>query len=51
VPEEKLEHLRQRIVQSQRIIYAIDDRNQVINILALVHVRQDLTERDDMPWD
>lgn len=51
VPEAKLEHIRQRIVQSQRVIYAIDDERQVVNILALVHVRQDLAARDGKPWE
>lgn len=51
VPEAKLEHIRERIVQSQRVIYAIDDERQVVNVLALVHVRQDLAARDDKPWE
>lgn len=50
VPEAKLEHIRERIVQSQRVIYAIDDERQVVNILALVHVRQDLAGRNNQPW-
>ena len=51
VPEAKLEHIRQRTVQSQRVIYAIDDARQIVRILALVHVRQDLAARDTKPWE
>ena len=50
VPEAALEHIRERIVQSQRVIYAIDDERQIVSILALVHVRQDLAARNGKPW-
>lgn len=50
VPEANLEHIRELIVQSQRVIYAVDDDKDVVNILALVHVRQDLQNQDDKPW-
>lgn len=50
VPEANAEHIRDLIVQSQRVIYAIDDDQDTINILALVHVRQDLAGQDAPPW-
>ena len=50
VPEANADHIRELIVQSQRVIYAIDDSNDTINILALVHVRQDLQGQDNPPW-
>jgi plasmid stabilization system protein ParE len=52
VPEEpSTERLRQCIVQSQRVIYEIDDDTQTLAILALVHVRQDLAGQDRLPWE
>jgi len=45
------ERIRERIVQSQRVIYAIDDERQIINILALVHVRQDIQAMKRNPWE
>jgi len=51
VPEANLEHIREIVVQSQRVIDAVDDDNGVINILALVHVRQDLQSQSDKPWE
>ena len=50
VPEANSEHIRELIVQSQRVIYAIDDDQDTVNILALVHVRQDLAGQEDAPW-
>ena len=50
VPEANSEHIRELIVQSQRIMYAIDDEQQIINILALVHVRQNLDSQESLPW-
>jgi len=50
VPEANEAHIREVIVQSQRVIYAIDDDRDTINILALVHVRQDLQGQDEPPW-
>lgn len=50
-PVAKLKHIGERIVQSQRVIYAIDDERQVVSILALVHVQQNLAERDGKPWE
>ena len=44
------DHIRELIVQSQRVIYAIDDDQDIIHILALVHVRQDLQGQDEPPW-
>jgi len=32
-------------------MYAIDDEQQIIHILALIHVRQDLQNQETMPWD
>ena len=49
-PKPTSEHIRELIVQSQRVIYAIDDSNDTINILALVHGRQDLAGQDAPPW-
>lgn len=50
VPEADSENIRELIVQSRRVIYAIDDEMDTIYILALVHVRQDLTGDNDPPW-
>ncbi len=50
VPEANVDHIRELIVQSQRVIYAIDDDQDIIDILALVHVRQNLAGQDDPPW-
>jgi addiction module RelE/StbE family toxin len=50
VPEANSEHIRELIVQSQRVIYAVVDDRDTINILALVHVRQDLQGQDEQPW-
>jgi plasmid stabilization system protein ParE len=50
VPEANVDHIRQLIVQSQRVIYAIDEDQGIIHILALVHVRQDLQAQNDPPW-
>lgn len=50
VPEANADHIRELIVQSQRVIYAIDDDQDTINILALVHVRQNLAGQDNPPW-
>jgi addiction module RelE/StbE family toxin len=50
VPEADSNNIRELIVQSQRVIYAIDDDQDTINILALVHVRRDLASKDDPPW-
>jgi plasmid stabilization system protein ParE len=50
VPEANSDHVRELIVQSQRVIYANDDDQDTINILALVHVRQDLQGQDNPPW-
>lgn len=50
VPEASADHIRELVVQSQRVIYAIDDDQNTINILALVHVRQDLQGQDEPPW-
>jgi plasmid stabilization system protein ParE len=50
VPEANSEYVRELVVQSQRVIYAIDDDRDTVSILALVHVRQDLAGKDDPPW-
>lgn len=50
VPEANAEHIRELIVQSQRVIYVINDDQDLIHILALVHVRQDLQHQVDPPW-
>jgi len=50
VPEANADHIRELIVQSQRVIYAIDDDQDIIHILALVHVRQNLAGQDAPPW-
>ena len=50
VPEANADHIRELIVQSQRVIYAIDDDRDTVHILALVHVRQDLQGQDEPPW-
>jgi addiction module RelE/StbE family toxin len=50
VPEADSDNIRELIVQSQRVIYAIDDDRDTVNVLALVHVRQDLAAKDDPPW-
>jgi toxin ParE1/3/4 len=50
VPEANSEHIRELIVQSQRVIYAVDNDKNTIHILALVHVRQDLAGQEDPPW-
>lgn len=50
VPEASADHIRELIVQSQRIIYAIDEDQDIIHILALVHVRQNRAGQDDPPW-
>jgi addiction module RelE/StbE family toxin len=50
VPEGKAEHIRELIVQSQRVIYAIDDDQDTVRILALVHVRQNLQGQNYPPW-
>lgn len=50
VPEAYSENIRELIVQSQRVIYSIDDEQDAVHILALVHVRQDLATKDDPPW-
>jgi len=50
VPEADSDKFRELIVQSQRVIYSIDDEHDTIHILALVHVRQDLAAKDDPPW-
>lgn len=51
VPESDSEYIRELIIQSQRVMYAIDDELQIIHILALIHVRQDIQSQDVMPWD
>jgi plasmid stabilization system protein ParE len=48
-PEANADHIRELIVQSQRVIYAIDVDQDTINILALVHVRQDFQGQDNPP--
>jgi len=45
------ERIRERIVRSQRVINAIDEEQQIINILVLVHVRQDITAMKRKPWE
>jgi len=50
VPEADSNNIRELIVQSQRVIYAIDDGKDTVHILALVHVRQDLAGKDNPPW-
>lgn len=50
VPEANDAHIRELIVHSQRVIYAIDDDQDTVNILALVHGRQDLAGQDNPPW-
>ena len=45
------ERIRYRIVQSQRVIYAIDEEHNAINVLALVHVRQDIASMVKKPWE
>ena len=50
VPEANSEHISELIVQSQRVIYAVDDDQDTIHILALVHGRQDLAAKDNPPW-
>ena len=50
VPEADSDNIRELIVQSQRVIYAIDDDKDTVSILALVHVRRDLAGNDDPPW-
>ena len=50
VPEADSDNIRELIVQSQRVIYAIDDDQDTVSILALVHVRQDLAGKDDPSW-
>ena len=50
VPEADSENIRELIVQSQRVIYSVDDEQDTVHILALVHVRQDLAAKDDPPW-
>jgi hypothetical protein len=32
------------------VIYAVDDAQQLITVLALVHVRQNLAAQDNPPW-
>lgn len=50
IPEADSDNVRELIVQSQRVIYAIDDDRNTVNILTLVHVRQDLAGKDGPPW-
>jgi addiction module RelE/StbE family toxin len=50
VPEADSDNIRELNVQSQRVIYAIDEDQDIIHILALVHVRRDLASKDDPPW-
>lgn len=50
VPEANSKQIRELIVQSQRVIYAIDDDRDTVNILALVHVRQDLAGNEPLRW-
>jgi len=50
VPEANGAHIRELAVQSQRLIYAIDEHRETIYILALVHVRRILTGQDKQPW-
>jgi len=38
-------------VQSQRVIYAIDEEHDAIKIVALVHVRQDIASMVKKPWE
>ena len=45
VPEADSDYIRELIVESQRVIYAIDDDKDTISILALVHVRQNLAAK------
>jgi plasmid stabilization system protein ParE len=45
------ERIRYRIVQSQRVIYAIDEEHDAIKIVALVHVRQDIASMVKKPWE
>jgi plasmid stabilization system protein ParE len=51
VPEADAEQIRELIVQGHRVIYSIDDDDETIHILALIHVRQDLKEQSKAPWD
>lgn len=51
LPGANNERIQERIVQSQRVIYAIDDEQQIINILALAHVRQDIQAIKRKPWE
>lgn len=51
VPEAGSDVIRERIVQSQRVIYFIDDKKEIMYILALVHVRRNLQSDEDKPWD
>jgi len=45
------ERIRYRIVQSQLVIYAIDEEHDAINILALVHLCQDITSMVKKSWE
>jgi len=49
VPETRREDIRERILQSQRIIYMIDDVNEVISVLALIHVRRNIDGTEYLP--
>ena len=50
VPEADSDDVRELIVESQRVIYGIDEDNDTMHILALVHVRRNLAGEDDPPW-
>ena len=49
VPETQRDDIRERILQSQRIIYMIDDVNEVVSVLALIHVRRNIDGTEYLP--
>lgn len=49
VPETQRDDIRERMLQSQRIIYMIDDVNEVISVLALIHVRRNIDGTEYLP--
>lgn len=49
VPETQRDDIRERILQSQRIIYMIDDVTEVVSVLALIHVRRNIDGTEYLP--